>query len=167
MNKFEALIITGKLEVYFTGEKKLLNEVKSIQKYIVDDDLNKLAITLGRLNELSKSSNENVSKHLEDLIGYVVSANVETVDTGNMTVEDLDFSVRTFNCIKRAGCNNVEDILKFNGKKLIEVSHIGRKGPTEVITKMKRLGFDDWASKVTEEIEEIEEQRKMAKLSLM
>lgn len=156
MNKFEALIITGKLEVYFAGEKKLLDEVKSIQKYIVDDDLVNLAISLGRLNELSKSPNENVSKHLEDLIEYGVAFNVEMRNSRNITVEDLDFSVRTFNCMKRAGCNTVADILKYNGEELIK---LGKKCPREVITKMKRLGFEDWASKASEEIEAIERQK--------
>ncbi len=165
MNKFEALIITGKLEVYFAGEKKLLDEVKSIQKYIVDDDLINLAISLGRLNELSKSPNENVSKHLEDLIEYGVAFNVEMGNSRNITVEDLDFSVRTFNCMKRAGCNTVADILKYNGEELNKVLHLGKKGPKEVITKMKRLGFEDWASKASEEIEAIERQTKIANLS--
>ena len=156
MNKFEALIITGKLEVYFAGEKKLLDEVKSIQKYIVDDDLINLAISLGRLNELSKSPNENVSKHLEDLIEYGVAFNVEMGNSRNITVEDLDFSVRTFNCMKRAGCNTVADILKYNGEELIK---LGKKCPREVITKMEKLGFEDWAWKVSDEIDEIEKQK--------
>ena len=156
MNKFEALIITGKLEVYFAGEKKLLDEVKSIQKYIVDDDLINLAISLGRLNELSKSPNENVSKHLEDLIGYGVAFNVEMRNSRNITIEDLDFSVRTFNCMKRAGCNTVADILKYNGEELIK---LGKKCPREVITKMEKLGFEDWAWKVSDEIDEIEKQK--------
>ena len=156
MNKFEALIITGKLEVYFAGEKRLLDEVKSIQKYIVDDDLVNLAISLGRLNELSKSPNENVSKHLEDLIGYGVAFNVEMRNSRNITIEDLDFSVRTFNCMKRAGCNTVADILKYNGEELIK---LGKKCPREVITKMEKLGFEDWAWKVSDEIDEIEKQK--------
>ena len=143
----------------------LLDEVKSIQKYIVDDDLVNLAISLGRLNELSKSPNENVSKHLEDLIGYGVAFNVETRNSRNITIEDLDFSVRTFNCMKRAGCNTVADILKYNGEELNKVLHLGKKGPKEVITKMKRLGFEDWASKASEEIEAIERQTKIANLS--
>ena len=156
MNKFEALIITGKLEVYFADEKRLLDEVKSIQKYIVDDDLVNLAISLGRLNELSKSPNENVSKHLEDLIEYGVAFNVEMGNSRNITIEDLDFSVRTFNCMKRAGCNTVADILKYNGEELIK---LGKKCPREVITKMEKLGFEDWAWKVSDEIDEIEKQK--------
>ena len=77
MNKFEALIITGKLEVYFAGEKELLDEVKSIQKCIIDDDLINLAISLGRLDELSNSTNENVGKYLDNLMRFCIASNIE------------------------------------------------------------------------------------------
>lgn len=153
MNKFEALIITGKLEVYFAGEKELLDEVKSIQKYIVDDDLVNLAISLGRLNELSKSHNENVGKYLENLVKYCVTSNVEMEDKKNIAIEEMDLTVRTFNCMKRAGCNTIADILKLDRKGLLKNS--GKKGVDEIIAKMKELGFEDWANKVSEEIEEI------------
>lgn len=163
MNKFEALIITGKLEVYFSGEKELFDEVKSIQKCIIDDDLINLAISLGRLYELSKSSNENVSKHLEDLISYVVESNVEIKvvesnveikDKTNMTVEEMDFSIRTVNCVKRAGCSTVADILKYAVEDFLAIRNLGLKSATEVIAKMKELGFQEWANKADEALRE-------------
>lgn len=154
MNKFEALIITGKLEVYFSGKKELFDEVKSIQKCIINDDLINLAISLGKLYELSKSSNENASKHLNDLINYVVESNVEIKDKTNMTVEEMDFSIRTFNCVKRAGCNTVADILNYTGKDFLAIRNMGLKSPAEVIAKMKELGFQEWANKADEALRE-------------
>ena len=160
MNKFEALIITGKLEVYFSGKKELFDEVKSIQKCIINDDLINLAISLGKLYELSKSSNENVSKHLEDLINYVVESNVEIKDKTNMTVEEMDFALRTFNCVKRAGCNAVADILNYTGKDFIAIRNMGLKSPAEVIAKMKELGFQEWANKASEALREAQARKK-------
>lgn len=154
MNKFEALIITGKLEVYLSGEKELFDEVKSIQKCIIDDDLINLAISLGRLYELSKSSNENASKHLEDLISYVVGSNVKIKDKTNMTVEEMDLTIRSFNCVKRAGCNTVADILKYVGEDFLAIRNLGLKSATEVIAKMKELGFQEWANKADEALRE-------------
>lgn len=154
MNKFEALIITGKLEVYFSGKKELFDEVKSIQKCIINDDLINLAISLGKLYELSKSSNENASKHLNDLINYVVESNVEIKDKTNMTVEEMDFSIRTFNCVKRAGCNTVADILNYTGKDFLAIRNMGLISPAEVIAKMKELGFQEWANKASEALRE-------------
>ena len=126
MNKFEALIITGKLEVYFSGEKELFDEVKSIQKCIIDDDLINLAISLGRLYELSKSSNENVSKHLEDLISYVVGSNVKK-DKTNMTIEEMDLTIRSCNCLKRVCCNTVADILNYTVEDFLAIRNLGMK----------------------------------------
>lgn len=154
MNKFEALIITGKLEVYLSGEKELFDEVKSIQKCIIDDDLINLAISLGRLYELSKSSNENVSKHLEDLISYVVESNVKIKDKTNMTIEEMDLTVRSLNCVKRAGCKTVADILKYAGEDFLAIRNLGLKSSTEVIAKMKELGFQEWANKADEALRE-------------
>lgn len=154
MNKFEALVITGKLEVYFSGEKELFDEVKSIQKCIINDDLINLAISLGRLYELSKSSNENVSKHLEDLINCVVESNVKIKDKTNMTIEEMDFVIRTFNCLKRAGCNTVADILNYTGEDFLAIRNLGLKSAKEIITKMKELGFQEWANKANEALRE-------------
>lgn len=157
MNKFEALIITGKLEVYVTDEKELFDEVKSIQKFLVTDDLVNLAISLGKLDELSKSINEKVGKYLEDLINYCVASNAEMEDKLHIAIEDLHMSVRSFNCLMRNGYNTVGDILKLDGNKLIRVRNLGIKSLDEVIEKMKELGFNDWASKIGEQIKEITE----------
>lgn len=154
MNKFEALVITGKLEVYLSGEKELFDEVKSIQKCIIDGDLINLAISLGRLYELSKSSNENVSKHLENLIGYVVESNVKIKDKTNMTIEEMDLTVRAFNSLKRYGYNTVADILKCTGEDLLRIRNLGVKCTKEVIAKMKELGFQEWANKADEALKE-------------
>ena len=58
-----------------------------------------------------------------------------------MTLEDLDFSVRSFNCLKRAGVVTVEDLLKLTEEDLMKVRNLGRKSLDEVVKKIESLGF--------------------------
>ena len=58
-----------------------------------------------------------------------------------MTIEELDFSVRSFNCLKRAGINTVEDLIKFTEEDMIKVRNLGKKSLEEVISKIASLGL--------------------------
>lgn len=59
-----------------------------------------------------------------------------------MTIEELDLSVRSYNCLKRAGINNVEDLAKKTEEDMMKVRNLGRKSLEEVIAKLKGLGLD-------------------------
>ena len=58
-----------------------------------------------------------------------------------MTLEELDLSVRSFNCLKRAGVITVEDMIKMTEEDMMKVRNLGRKSLEEVIHKMESLGF--------------------------
>ena len=58
-----------------------------------------------------------------------------------MTIEDLDLSVRSFNCLKRAGINTVEDLINKSEEDMMKVRNLGRKSLEEVIQKLNSLGF--------------------------
>ena len=58
-----------------------------------------------------------------------------------MTIEELDLSVRSFNCLKRAGINTVEDLINKSEEEMMKVRNLGRKSLEEVIWKMNSLGF--------------------------
>lgn len=58
-----------------------------------------------------------------------------------MTLEELDLSVRSFNCLKRAGVITVEDLIKMTDEDLMKVRNLGRKSLEEVIHKIESLGF--------------------------
>jgi DNA-directed RNA polymerase subunit alpha len=58
-----------------------------------------------------------------------------------MTIEELDLSVRSFNCLKRAGINTVEDLLNKSEDDMMKVRNLGRKSLEEVVWKMASLGF--------------------------
>ena len=58
-----------------------------------------------------------------------------------MTIEELDFSVRSFNCLKRAGINTVEDLINRTQEDMMKVRNLGRKSLEEVQAKLAALGF--------------------------
>ncbi len=58
-----------------------------------------------------------------------------------MTIEELDLSVRSFNCLKRAQINTVEDLIKKSEDDMMKVRNLGRKSLEEVIHKLDSLGF--------------------------
>ena len=58
-----------------------------------------------------------------------------------MTIEELDLSVRSFNCLKRANINNVEDLTSRTGEDMMKVRNMGRKSLEEVQNKLAMMGL--------------------------
>ena len=58
-----------------------------------------------------------------------------------MTIEELDLSVRSFNCLKRAGINTVGDLINKSEDDMMKVRNLGRKSLEEVMAKLDSLGF--------------------------
>ena len=78
--------------------------------------------------------------------GKVTEIMVEKDDKGKekvleMTIEELDLSVRSFNCLKRAGINTVEDLINKSEEDMMKVRNLGRKSLEEVVWKLASLGF--------------------------
>ena len=59
-----------------------------------------------------------------------------------MTIEELDMSVRSFNCLKRAGIDTVEDLTSKTEEEMIKVRNLGKKSLEEVIAKLHSLGLE-------------------------
>ncbi len=59
-----------------------------------------------------------------------------------MTIEELDLSVRSFNCLKRAGIDTVEDLINRTEEDMIKVRNLGKKSLEEVIQKLHSLDLD-------------------------
>ena len=58
-----------------------------------------------------------------------------------MTIEELDLSVRSFNCLKRAGINTVEDLINTSEDDMMKVRNLGKKSLEEVIYKLEAMGL--------------------------
>lgn len=59
-----------------------------------------------------------------------------------MTIEELDMSVRCFNCLKRAGIDTVEDLINRTEDDMIKIRNLGKKSLEEVVEKLHSLGLD-------------------------
>lgn len=59
-----------------------------------------------------------------------------------MTIEDLELSVRSFNCLKRAGIVTVEDLVNKTQSEMMKVRNLGKKSLDEVTNKLHSLGLD-------------------------
>ena len=71
----------------------------------------------------------------------VERAEVKKVKVLEMTIEELDLSVRSFNCLKRAGIDTVEDLIERTEEDMMKVRNLGRKSLEEVILKLDSLGL--------------------------
>ena len=58
-----------------------------------------------------------------------------------MTIEELDFSVRSYNCLKRAGINTVQELAQKSLEDMMKVRNLGKKSLEEVEKKLKDLGL--------------------------
>ena len=56
-------------------------------------------------------------------------------------MEERDLSVRSFNCLKRAGINTVGDLINKSEDEMMKVRNLGRKSLEEVMAKLDSLGF--------------------------
>lgn len=81
----------------------------------------------------------------ESVMSIEETVTAEEVDNGGgvmaMTIDDLDLSVRSHNCLKRAGINTVSDLVQRNEDDMMKVRNLGRKSLDEVKKKLADLGL--------------------------
>ncbi len=141
-------IYTPVLKVNYTVENTRVGQITDYDKLTLEVWTNgiisaKEAISLG-----AKVLTEHLNLFV-DLSGDTYTGNsimVEKDDKGKekvleMTIEELDLSVRSFNCLKRAGINTVEDLINKSEDEMMKVRNLGRKSLEEVINKLQSLGF--------------------------
>ena len=56
-------------------------------------------------------------------------------------IDELELSVRSYNCLKRAGINTVEELCSRTSEDMMKVRNLGRKSLEEVLAKLKELGL--------------------------
>lgn len=79
------------------------------------------------------------TKNTEVMIEKEESKKEKVLET---TIEELDLSVRSYNCLKRAGIINVEDLTNKTEEEMMKVRNLGRKSLEEVTNKLHSLGLD-------------------------
>ena len=81
---------------------------------------------------------EGVSESESIMADTKVAENEKVLD---LTIDELDLSVRSFNCLKRAGINTVADLIGKSEEDMMKVRNLGRKSLEEVIAKLDSFGF--------------------------
>ena len=59
----------------------------------------------------------------------------------DMNIDELELSVRSYNCLKRAGINTVAELINRTPDEMMKVRNLGRKSLEEVLAKLKELGL--------------------------
>lgn len=103
-------------------------------------------------NALSQASNLLIDHFMQisSITGQTVaipSASVEEVveddvNTPTMTIEELELSVRAYNCLKRASINSMSELLKKSEHDLLNIKNFGKKSSDEVIERLHHFGLD-------------------------
>jgi DNA-directed RNA polymerase subunit alpha len=136
------------LKVNYTVENTRVGQITDYDKLTLEVWTNgtisaKDAVSLG-----AKILNEHLSL-FSDLSDEAYNTEIMVVKDDNgkekileMTIEELDLSVRSFNCLKRAGINTVEELISKTEEDMMKVRNLGRKSIDEVISKLNSLGFD-------------------------
>lgn len=140
-------IYTPVLKVNYTVDNTRVGQITDYDKLTLD------VWTNGVINaqEAVSLAAKVLTEHLYLFVNLSDKASsaevmVEKDDKGKekileMTIEDLDLSVRSFNCLKRAGINTVEDLINKSEEDMMKVRNLGRKSLEEVIQKLNSLGF--------------------------
>jgi len=82
-----------------------------------------------------------VQDSVNDLDSVIKEASEESTAKGsNMVIEDLDLSVRSYNCLKRAGIQTVDELTQHSEEEMMRVRNLGKKSLKEVKDKLAQLG---------------------------
>ena len=105
-----------------------------------------------RANEAVSMSAKVLMEHLEIFLNLTEGVsevgnfmaeknNDDKAKVLDLTIDELDLSVRSFNCLKRAGINTVEDLINKSEEDMMKVRNLGRKSLEEVIAKLDSFGY--------------------------
>lgn len=107
-----------------------------------NEELEKRNAYLKARIEANRKASEEMSQELEGQVG----APVVDVPALDVSIDELDLSVRAYNCLHRAGCHTIEDIVKYckdpdkNG--LCGIRNMGKRSAEEVAMKLRSFGID-------------------------
>ena len=142
-------IYTPVLKVNFRVEDTRLGQVTDYDKLILEVWTDGTVSAKEAVSQAANLLIEHLKSfsNLSDESSITAEMMVEKDDKGKekileMTIEELDLSVRSFNCLKRAGINTVEDLISKSEEEMMKVRNLGKKSFDEVKEKLQSLGFD-------------------------
>ncbi len=80
---------------------------------------------------------------ISDFSGMMAEKKIDTITkTLETPIEEIEFSVRAYNCLKRAGVHTVQDLISMKEVEVTKIRNLGKKSLKEVIDKVKELGLE-------------------------
>ena len=141
-------IYTPVLKVNYIVENTRVGQETDLDKLTLEVWTNRTISVTEAVSLAAKFLNEHLSlfSDLSDE-AYDTEIMVQKGDDGKekileMTIEELDLSVRSFNCLKRAGIPTVEDLTTKSEEDMMKVRNLGKKSLDEVIAKLHSFGLD-------------------------
>ena len=140
-------IYTPVLKVNYHVENTRVGQITDYDKLTIEVWTDGTISSKEAVSLAAKVLNEHLSLFIElSEEGYTEQIMIKKDDKGKekileMTIEELDLSVRSFNCLKRAEINTVQDLVIKSEEEMMKVRNLGRKSLEEVISKLESLGF--------------------------
>ena len=120
-----------------TDFDKLTLEVYTNGTLAPDEAVSLAAKVLSEHLSLFIDLSEN-AKHAEVMVEKLENESQKVME---MNIDELELSVRSYNCLKRAGINTVEELCSKTPEEMMKVRNLGRKSLDEVLAKLKNLGL--------------------------
>lgn len=141
-------IFTPVRKVNFSVEKTRVGQNADFDKLVMEIWTNGVIEPYQALSMAAKILNEHLEMFI-DLSEIAKTMSIMSQKELSMKdklletpIEDLEFSVRSYNCLKRAGIHTVADIVNKSEQDMIKVRNLGKKSLDEVINKVKELGLE-------------------------
>ena len=141
-------IFTPVLKVNYTVENTRVEQITDYDKLTLEVWTDGTISAKEAVSLAAKILNRQLN-HFVELSDEISNTEImeKKEDTGKekvleMTIEELDLSVRAFNCLKRAGVNSVNDLINKSPEEMMKVRNLGKKSLEEVVSKLRSLGLD-------------------------
>ncbi len=124
----------------FSNCDKLVLEIFTNKSILPDEALSKSAnILIKHLKVFTKFSPEDIESEGESALEEKEKSEREKIL--NKTLEELDFSVRSYNCLKKSNVNTLRDLIEFPPMEIIKIKNLGKKSLDEIKDKITKYGF--------------------------
>lgn len=140
-------IYTPVLKVNYTVDNTRVGQITDYDKLTIDVTTDGTISAKDAVSFAAKILTEHLNLFVElsdEVSNTEIMVDKESTDNGKVletTIEELDLSVRSFNCLKRAGINTVENLINKSEEDMMKVRNLGRKSLEEVIAKLASLGL--------------------------
>lgn len=125
----------------FSNYDKLTLEIFTNKNILPDEALSKSAnILIKYLKVFTKFSPEDVELEGE-LISEEEKEKSEREKILDKTIEELDFTVRSYNCLKKSDVNTLRDLIEYSPEKIIKIKNLGKKSLDEIKERINKYGF--------------------------